>query len=130
MAYSYFRNCYSPDGIERDAGKLLIIGQPWHVDKGSRYDSLNRSDEKLTAADPRVTPEHHAAYLLVKSYFPEAEPRLDLIADASGGYGQQPCRKCGQALQYEAKVDAYAEAITAKRDCPKGGHHETETPEA
>lgn len=128
--YSYFKNCYSPDGIERRADRLLIVGMPWYVDKGSRYSSLNKSDEKLSATDPRVTPEHHAAFLLVKSYFPEAEPRLDLIQDASGGYGQKACTKCGQALQYEAKVDAFAEAITARLDCPNGGRHTIEAPEA
>lgn len=124
--YSYFRNSYSADGINRNADRLLIVGMAWHVDKGSRYSSLNRSDEKLRADDPRVIPEHHAAYLLVKSYFPEADPRLDLIADASGGYGQKTCAKCGKSLQYEAKVDAFAEAITARLDCPNGGMHSIE----
>lgn len=33
------------------------------------------------------------------------------------------CTKCGVALQYEAKVDAFAEAITAVTDCPQGGTH-------
>jgi hypothetical protein len=100
--YGYYRNCYSPDGTERRVENLLIL----------------KGDE------PEAVPEHHAAYLLVKSYFPDAEPRLDLIADASGGYGSRPCTKCGTALQYEAKVDRFAEAITCKVACPKGGEHD------
>jgi hypothetical protein len=100
--YGYFHNCYSPDGERRNAGELLIL----------------KGDE------PEALPERHAAYLLVKEYFPEATPRLDLIADASGGYGQTPCTKCGTALQYEAKVDRFAEAITCKLTCPKGGEHQ------
>ena len=124
--YGYFRNSYSPDGQQGNAENLLIVGMKWYVDKGSKYNSLNKSDEVLKADDPRVIPEHHAAYLLIKSYFPDAQPRLDLIADASGGYGQKPCVKCGKSLQYEAKVDAFAEPITALTACPEGGTHSTE----
>lgn len=123
--YGYFRGSYSPDGERGNAENLLIVGHKWYVDKGSEYNSLNKSDEVLKADDPRVVPEHHAAYLLIKEYFPDATPRLDLIA-TSGGYGTRPCAKCGTALQYEARVDAFAEAITAKLTCPKGGNHETE----
>lgn len=122
--YGYFRGSYSPDGNRGSAGDLLIVGHKWYVDKGSQYNSLNKSDEVLTADDPRVIPEHHAAYLLIKEYFPDATPRLDLIADASGGYGQRPCAKCGKGIQYEAKVDRFAEAITCKLSCPEGGEHE------
>jgi hypothetical protein len=121
--YGYFRGTYSPDGVDRNVSHSLIIGHKWYVDKGSQYDSLNRSDEVLAADDPRVIPEHHMGYLLIKEYFPDAKPRLDLIADASGGYGQRPCAKCGTALQYEAKVDRFAEAITCKLSCPEGGEH-------
>lgn len=106
MVYGYFHNCYSPDGVDRDASNCVI------PKKG----------------DPVPPPEHHLGYLTVKSYFPEATPRLDLIADASGGYGQWPCAKCGTALQYEASVDAWATPIEAGLACPKGGHHEKKTP--
>lgn len=95
--YAYFRNCYSPDGIVRDVSELLIGAH----------------------AGP---PEHHAGYLMVKQYFPDHQVRQDLI-DNPHGYGSQPCTKCGTRLQYEARVDAFAEAITAKLDCPFGGHH-------
>ncbi len=124
--YGYFRNTYSPDGTDRNLGRSLTVGMKWYVDKGSEYESLNRSDEVLRADDPRVVPESHMGYLLVKRYFPDAEPRLDLIADAQGGYGQKPCLKCGTALQYEARVDGFAEPITCHMACPKGGGHEVE----
>lgn len=123
--YGYFRNCYSPDGIERRADRALIIGQAEYKDNGSRYSSLNRGDI-VQADDPRIIPEHHLGFLTVREYFPDATPRLDLIADASGGYGQRKCTKCGTALQYEARVDAFAEPITARKECPAGGEHEVE----
>lgn len=95
--YGYFRNCYSPDGTDRNVQVMIDAGPP----------------------------EHHLGYLMVKRYFPDAEPRLDLIADSSGGYGARKCAKCGTKLQYEASVDAFAEAITARLDCPSGGQHST-----
>lgn len=121
--YAYFRNCYSPDGKDRNTSRALIVGQPWYVDKGSRYDTLNRSDEALAADDPRVIPTHHLAYLMVRSYFPDHEPRLDLI-ETPPAWGQKPCIKCGTNLQYEAAVDGWAIPITDVRDCPQGGLHE------
>lgn len=94
--YGYFRNSYSPDGENRNVQHTLRQGPP----------------------------EHHLGFLCVREYFPDAEPRLDLIADAGGGYGTQPCLKCGKRLQYEAKVDGFAEAITCYMACPEGGGHE------
>jgi hypothetical protein len=101
MVYGYFRNCYAPEDGDRNVSNAIIprIGAP-------------------------VPPaERHLAYLMVREYFPDAEPRVDLIA-SGGDYGTKPCAKCGKTLQYEARVDAYAEAITALRGCPSGGLHE------
>ncbi len=53
--YAYWRNCYSPDGIDRNVSNLVI------------------------SRDGSLPPERHAAFLHVKSFFPEANPRLDLI---------------------------------------------------
>ena len=125
--YGYFRNCYSPDGVDRNVSNCLIVGQAERVDKGSQYDSLNRGDV-VRADDPRCTPEHHLGYLTVKQYFPEAKPRPELMLDGNGLYGQLPCTKCETLCQYEAKVDAFAEPITAKLGCPNGGEHTVTVP--
>ena len=53
--YAYKSNCYSPDGTTRAVDKCIID------------------------PDREQPPEHHLAYLAVKEYYPEAEPRLDLI---------------------------------------------------
>lgn len=53
--YAYWRNCYSPDGVDRVISNLEI-----------------KKDGD---------PEKHAAYLHIKKYFLEAKPRLDLIQD-------------------------------------------------
>lgn len=58
--YNYFRNCYSPDGINHNAGDCLI---------GKDYPA-----------------ENHLAYLFIKQYDPEHTPRLDLI-EKSGPLG-------------------------------------------
>jgi len=50
-AYAYFRKSYSPDGTVRDCSKSVDNGPP----------------------------SHHLAYLLVKKYYAQAEPRTDLI---------------------------------------------------
>lgn len=136
--YSYFRGCYSPDGAERKADRLLIVGMdeplyPGHplVESGqvklSEYPSLNKGP-KVTADDPRIKPEHHAAFLLVRRYFPDAEPRLDLIDLGSrNDYGTKPCLKCGGTVQYEARFDAYAVFGETSAACPKGGTHDVST---
>lgn len=58
--YAYFRNCYSPDGMNRSASSCLIPGQNCTPDKP-------------------LPPEHHLGYLMVKEYDPNHTPRLDLI---------------------------------------------------
>lgn len=98
--YGYLRNCYSPDGTSRNVSDCITP----------------------KAGEQVPPPEHHLGYLMVKSYFPDAEPNLALI-ERSDGYGSRPCLKCGTTLQYEARVDAYAEPISGKRDCPEGGVH-------
>lgn len=132
QVYGYFRNCYSPDGVERNVSKALIVGQaeslyPGHplVESGERvlseYSSLNRGPI-VTADDPRIVPTSHLGYLYVRTHFPDHAIRLDLIENG-GGYGTKKCSKCDKTLQYEAKVDAFAEAITCRTECPKGGSH-------
>lgn len=51
--YAYFRNCYSPDGVQRNVSGLMSNGPP----------------------------EYHAAYLHIKKFFPVYAPNLELIAN-------------------------------------------------
>jgi hypothetical protein len=77
--YAYFRNSYSPDGAARDCMKAVRTGPP----------------------------AYHMGYLCIKSYFPEHQPRTDLIENCPAkSYGGHPCVHCGQTVQYEAKRDA------------------------
>ena len=74
----------------------------------------------------------HGAVALIREYFPEHAPRLDLIADPGHGYGEWLCDKCGERVQYEARLDALAKPIRSpsfgptkyKTECSKGGAHE------
>jgi hypothetical protein len=84
--YGYFKNCYSPDGVDRNVSKCVI----------------DNTDTR--------PPEHHLAYLTVRRYFPDAQPRVDLIA-SRGDYGSKVCLDCGKTVQYEAQVDGFTTAI-------------------
>lgn len=72
-------------------------------------------------------PETHLGYLAVRSYFPEHEPNLELIAGRGLMYGQRECIHCGQACQYEARWDAWAPfgqtpVCLAEDRAPNGWH--------
>lgn len=143
--YGYFRNCYSPDGVDRNVQHLLIVGmsEPYYREHPkvlsgevtlSEYSSLNEGPV-VTWDDPRVVPEHNAGFLCVRKYFPDAKPRLDLIKALQLGLqlsGTRPCIKCGEGVQYEAHLDAFA-VVTPdfpkwkySRACSAGGQHEVE----
>lgn len=98
--YGYFSRMYVPESGERAAGGLV-------------------------QADPDELPaERHAAVACIREYFPDHAPRVDLIKDSSYCYGQYPCVKCGERVQYEARLDALAVYDSGTADCPKGGRHE------
>lgn len=103
--YGYFRHMYVPVDGSRKATDLI--------------------DVTRVPADERehFTPERHAAVATVREYFPDHEPRVDLIKDSSYCYGAYACTKCGTSVQYEPKFDALAE-FGRGPDCPKGGQHE------
>jgi hypothetical protein len=152
--YGYFRNSYSPDGEDRNVSRA-ISASGYHCACGEQSYSKGivqlhvnwalthmlrlRSRYTRKVSDfpagphhlvtPEFPPEHHLGYLCVKSYFPDHAARLDLIADPGQGYGSYPCVKCGTAVQYEAREDAYAEVLPGMRwrvstECPAGGTHE------
>lgn len=99
--YGYFRNSYAPADGSRNVADAVRSGPP----------------------------ERHLGYLMVREFFPEHQPRTDLIEDAGKGYGAYPCTKCGTKVQYEARKDSWCQVISGQRwryiaDCPQGGKHE------
>ncbi|HYK70398.1 MAG TPA: hypothetical protein VEV45_20810 [Streptosporangiaceae bacterium] len=148
--YRYFNHSYSPDGIDRNVSNAVfwkpgdedeykcscrkvfdtqqaLIGHIAGKRKTLSFDPefAAKMHHRETPAKPQP-PEHHLGYLCVKRYFPNATPRLDLIADPGRGSG--PCDKCGEQVQYEARHDAWCvvkvQPWSWNPDCPKGGHHE------
>lgn len=100
--YGYFRNMYAPESGTRNVSEAV-------------NDPANQ-----TPAD------RHLAVMYIREYFPDHEPRTDLIANPGKGYGSWPCLKCGQRVQYEAKFDAYAIMTPTGGyiiPCAKGGAH-------
>ena len=65
--YNYFRHCYSKDGVSTNVnnGSTITFGKFWG----------NAEQE----AD--MPPTHHLGYLYVKSFYPDHEPDLNLIAN-------------------------------------------------
>jgi hypothetical protein len=103
--YGYFRHMYALESGSRDAS-----------------DAVSDRTNSLPA-------ERHLAVLCVREYFPEHAARVDLIEDAGHGYGSYPCVKCGERVQYEARIDALARVTSGHRwsydpVCPAdGGKH-------
>jgi len=141
--YGYFRNSYSPDGVDRNVSNMISASE-YHCACGEHSYSrgvlqlhLNRAIKAMLGLRNRWTrkpekfpagphylvtpdtlellPERHLGYLCVQSYFPDHRPRTDLIADPGQGYGSWPCVKCGTRVQYEAREDAYAEVLPGAR---------------
>ena len=94
--------------------------------------------ERVRATNPvpiePIDPNRHLAVLCVREYFPDHEPRLDLIVNPGKGYGSCPCTKCGETVQYEAKFDKLTKVTTRiipgegtkwtyQTECPEGGDH-------
>jgi hypothetical protein len=101
--YGYFRHCYAPEEGNRKAADALI--------------------------DPSsgIAATRHLGYMAVREYFPDHEPRTDLIRDPGKGYGSWPCLHCDQRVQYEARTDALTVYGTANGQvCPVNGTHITE----
>lgn len=86
--YGYFRSMYAPESGTRNVS-----------------DAISDSSNSLPA-------ERHLGFLCVREYFPDHEPRLDLIADPGKGYGSYPCLKCDERVQYEARFDALVKVTT------------------
>jgi hypothetical protein len=101
--YGYFRSSYAPEDMDRNVSR------------------------SITDVSHSIAPERHLAVLCIREYFPDHEPRLDLIADPGKGYGSYPCAKCGEQVQYEARFDALAFVKPYGgygTTCPRGGKHE------
>lgn len=105
--YGYFNHCYSPDGIDRNVTRCIV----------------DRSDG--------LPAERHLGFLLIKTWFPNAVPRADLI-ESGGQYGTEKCVHCGERIQYEAKYDGWTVFGQSGLGCPTApedtnGNHERPT---
>lgn len=130
--YGYFRNSYSPDGTDRNVSHAISTNKLRCL-CGEEFWNHKGLDAHLNTGNApghfcRTCAEHHLGYLCVRGYFPDHQPRADLITDPGKGYGSWPCAKCGQRVQYEARKDAYCVISTQpwsyNPDCPEGGQHE------
>lgn len=132
--YGYFRGCYAPESGSRSVSHAIIAegtcqcGEYCVTAAGLEKHLSEHGTYGHGALD--LPASRHLAYLAVREYFPDHEPRLDLIADPGSGYGSHECVKCGQRVQYEARKDALCVVASGSRctynpDCPEGGAHET-----
>jgi hypothetical protein len=131
--YGYFRNCYSPDGKNRNAGDCVIF-KPHCLLCGRAPHPGQPGDGGHNSVPALRPPAHrHLAVMLIREYFPGHQPRTKLIENPGTGYGGHDCTRCGKRVQYEARMDALCEIITPGgpggrwryiADCPRGGRHQ------
>jgi hypothetical protein len=74
--YGYFRGCYSPDGEDRNVSRCLIV-KPNPDGDGYVLGPFGR-DGHLDELPPA---DRHLAVMQVRRFFPDHEPREDLIAN-------------------------------------------------
>lgn len=126
--------------LERYAEALKDTGFADARVEAAQNDGAVFVPERVRATNPvpiePLDPARHLAVLCVQEYFPDHEPRLDLIENPGKGYDAQPCAKCGGKVQYEAKFDALTVVSTRivpgegtvwtyGVECPSGGGHTT-----
>jgi hypothetical protein len=122
--YTHFRRCYSPDGIDTRTENAVTgsgLATQYIIEAGLDRDATpERRAEVRSAAATRAAArlaampaDWHLAVMWVRRFFPDHEPRLDLITDPRGTTG--PCVKCGRQVQYEPRVDALATVSTSHR---------------
>lgn len=123
--------------LERYAEALIANGFASVIEEPQSDDGTTRVHAINPVPIERIDPNRHLAVLGIRKYFPDHEPRLDLIDDPGNGYGSWPCTKCGERVQYAAKFDKPTKVTTHiggdgvtkwtyGTDCPKGGDHTTE----
>lgn len=105
-------------------GYMRTMYVPWTED--------DRADKLLRDPLGHMPASRHAAVRVIRRYFPDHEPRVDLIKNPGKGYGSWPCIHCGQRVQYEARADALAVVVPGRRwtyttTCPNNADgHENE----
>lgn len=115
------------------ASATLVCSEPWqrHVylyfqhmyarESGNRVASMAITDHANA-----LPPERHLGFLMVREFFPDHEPRLDLIMPSDiKGYGSYPCVHCGKRVQYDARIDGY-EPLSGDKACTDGNAHSWE----
>lgn len=85
QVYGYFKNCYSPDGVDRNVSRCLIVTlakqQPQR--EGERY-RVGSFGEHAYGDDPPPI-ETSLAVIYVRHWFPDHEPRADLLIHGRWG---------------------------------------------
>lgn len=125
--------------LERYAAALIESGFASVIEEPQTHNGTF-IPERVHAINPvpveRLDPNRHLAVLCIREYFPDHEPRLDLIDGPRDTDRSGKCTKCGERVQYEAKFDKFAKVATRmdgtgmthwtyETDCPKGGDHTT-----
>ena len=92
QVYSYFKNCYSPDGEDRNVSRCLIISPNLNlvtVSRGVNYTQLGfgyavgtfGKDGWITE---RPDPSTSLAVMHIRKFFPDHEVRMDLLDKPKG----------------------------------------------
>lgn len=136
--YGYFRGCYAPDTDTSDVAQMITFdnllrkyiaeaGVPRDASDEQRAEVRSQATARARTELAAIPVERHLAVMRVRAYFPDHEPRLDLISDPGKGYGNYPCVKCDRRVQYEARLDKRAVVSTSHRPRSAAGWAEAAT---
>lgn len=78
--YAYFRYCYSPDGEDRNVSNCLIVKPNTEKDVQEGFGYVMGIFGRDGWVELPPPPDTHLAVLFIRQYFPDHEPRTDLIA--------------------------------------------------
>lgn len=79
QVYGYFKNCYSPDGEDRNVSNCLIVTPD--PDGGYKLGTFGRDGH----VDEPPPIETSLAVMHVRKWFPDHEPRPDLLVSGQWG---------------------------------------------
>lgn len=104
----------TPDAVQASvreliAGQPLVYSEQWMRQVYGFYARCYFPSGVISGerSERTGTPEQHGGYLKVRQYFPDHEPRVDLI-ESGGDYGAWVCQVCGCYVQYEPSVDGFS----------------------
>lgn len=79
QVYSYFKNCYSPDGEDRNVSNCIIISPNVERDGQMGFGYKVGTFGRDGWINERPSADTSLAVMLIRKFFPDHKPRTDLL---------------------------------------------------